>query len=112
MAGGFGFENQAQQVGQALQQPQPMAPMSAGPIAPPDPDRQIREMGAQYNGAPGQHDQDGAMAAAIGDHLTRMGGGYKTNPNQFKDRQAHARQLMQLGLREEEVSLLMESGGF
>lgn len=116
MAGGFGFTNYNAQVGSALQQPS--APMSGmmmrrpEPVAPPDPDRQVREMGAQLNAAPGQHDMDGGLAAAIGDHLTRTGGGYSTNPNPLKDRGRALQHLAYLGLRPEEVALLGESGGF
>lgn len=106
--------------------PGQMAPtemlMGPGQMAPPvPPDQAMREDGARRMTGPGQVDDnaeegDGTHSAnavntAIGEALTRMGGGYRTNPNPHKDR-ARAMQLMQQhGLSETEARLLVESGG-
>lgn len=83
--------------------------------------RAMREAGAKKMGAAGQIDDapidDGAghspnaLNIAVGEALTRMGGGYKTNPNPHKDRDRSMRQLMQLGLSETEAGLLVATGG-
>lgn len=92
-----------------------------GPSPSGDPmERALREDGARRMSAPGQMDDppgdDGrhslnAVNVAVGEALTRMGGGYTTNPNPFKPRDSNARQLMQLGLSEVEARLLVRTGG-
>jgi len=134
MAGGFGFSKYpqrpapgAEDVGRSLMQQQAMPGAVETPMAPTMPmadpltaDRQMRLDGAQRMGAPGQvpdmADDDGthsanALSVAVGEALTRQGGGYTTNPNPFKDRAGHVRQLMQLGLSEVEAQLLVQTGG-
>ena len=108
-------------------QPGPGAALETGspdggfqsPAAPPD--SALREAGAGKMTGPGQiddnaTDDDGAHSAnavnvAIGEALTRMGGGYKTNPNPFKDRARHMQNLQQLGLSAIEAQLLARTGG-
>lgn len=138
---GFGFAKYPQQptpssqaVGQALmqqgQQPQPPAPM----MAPADPlgvaeqrtaataieSHALRARGALQMTGPGQIASEpdvtdghstNALNIAVGEALTRMGSGYQTNPNPFKNRTGNMRQLQQLGLSATEAHLLAESGG-
>lgn len=140
MAGGFGFSRypqrpapSAQEVGASLlQQGQmapagpamaPASPMMAGPEAGGNPlaeAQRLRAEGAYRMGAPGQMPDSGeeegmhsanAVSVAVGEALTRQGGGYTTNPNPFKDTTGHVRQLMQLGLSEIEAQLLVRTGG-
>lgn len=90
-----------------------------GQMAPPD--QSMREEGARRMTGAGQVDDavepdDGshspnAVNVAIGEALTRMGGGYTTNPNPHKDRERHMRLLQQHGLSATEAQLLVESGG-
>jgi hypothetical protein len=97
----------------------PYGPGQMAPAAPSD--LALREAGAGKMTGPGQiddnaTDDDGAHSAnavnvAIGEALTRMGGGYKTNPNPFKDRARHMQNLQQLGLSEIEAQLLARTGG-
>lgn len=80
-----------------------------------------REEGARRMGAGGQLDDsadigDGTHSAnavniAIGEALTRMGGGYATNPNPFKPRDRNMQLVRQLGLSEVEAQLLAQTGG-
>lgn len=138
MAGGFGFARYPQSktpdsraVGAALQQQgqgpsDPMmgheqgeAMMAAAP-PPVDPAAQMRAAGAERMTAPGQmddHPQSGdahssnALSIAVGEALTRQGGGYATNPNPYKPRESNIRLLMQNGLSEVEARLLSQTGG-
>jgi len=85
------------------------------------PDAMMRSQGAQKMGGPGQIDDahqmdDGTHSAnavniAIGEALTRTGGGYSTSLNPYKDREKHIRQLQQLGLSAVEANLLAQTGG-
>ena len=139
MAGAFGFPKfpqrptpASQDVGMALLQrgqqqhaPASMPPMMAGPDAgapaPSDPDAAVRAAGAQKMGGPGQiddnaADHDGTHSAnavnvAVGEALTRLGSGYSTNSNPFKDRARHIQNLQQLGLSAIEAELLSRTGG-
>lgn len=138
MAGGFGFPSypqrgtpRAQDVGAALearaQAPTAGAPASGPPMAAPamaqegDDMAPIRLQGAVKMGAPGQMNDDldrgdgehsaNALNVAVGEALTRMGGGYATNPNPHKDRARNVRLLQQLGLSETEATLLAQTGG-
>lgn len=138
MANAFGYVRMPQQptppaeaVGMALLQrgqQQQAAPTMGRPDYPepgdtPDasPDAGLRAQGAHRMTGPGQMDDslpldDGhsinALNVAVGEALTRLGGGYQTNINNpFKDRTNHVRQLRQLGLSEVEAQLLVRSGG-
>lgn len=129
----------AEAVGMALMQQgqgPPMggapAPMSAAPMAPTgagigagstDADASLRgegavrmtgggQIGAMQGGDPDEHGHStNALNVAVGEAMTRLGGGYSTNPNPYKDRAGHMRQLMQLGLSQTEAHLLAETGG-
>lgn len=97
-----------QQVGARLLQ-QGMAP---GPVAaaPPPSDRELREAGARHMAlAPGS--ENSAYHAAVGEALTRLGGGAANNPNPFKNRDSQYRQFRQLGLSDTEARLLNAGGG-
>lgn len=131
MASAFGFSRYPQQktppaeaVGLALlqQQAQPDAPMMsmAPPAAPMDPDATLRAQGAERMTGAGQIDDgmpspDGhstnAVNVAVGEALTRMGGGYQTNANPFKPRDRAIQNLLQLGLSPVEAQLLVRTGG-
>ncbi len=76
--------------------------------------------GARRMGAPGQIDdsvpvEDGhslnAINIAVGEALTRMGGGNAVATNPYKDRARSIRNLQQLGLSSTEAELLAETGG-
>jgi hypothetical protein len=137
MAGGFGFQNYGSQrktpsseaVGQALMQrgqdPGLMAPaeqpFGMGQQAAPPSDQALREDGARRMGGAGQIDDNAsedddvhsanAVNVAIGEALTRAGGGYATSPNRFRDEAGKLRQLQQLGLSQVEAQLLLRTGG-
>lgn len=97
--------------------PGQMAPASTASVGG-DP---LREDGARRMSGAGQIDDnasedDGTHSAnavnvAIGEALTRQGGGYRTNPNPFKPRDRALRNLQQLGLSETEAMLLIQTGG-
>ena len=53
----------------------------------------------------------GGLNSAIGEALTRVGGGLQNNPNPHKPKASNMAQLMQLGLSEVEAMLLSETGG-
>lgn len=132
---GFGFMRYpqrpapaAEDVGAALMQQgaqQPAAaaaPMLAAP--PPDPlttAQMLRSQGAAKMGAAEQLDDAAgpdtgrhsanALNVAVGEALTRMGGGYQTNPNPHKPRERSRQTLQQLGLSAEEAELLIRTGG-
>lgn len=97
--------------------PDQMAPALTGSVG----GDSLREDGARRMTGAGQiddagHEDDGvhsanALNVAVGEALTRMGSGYTTNANPFKDRAEHIRQLQQLGLSEVEAQLLARTGG-
>lgn len=124
MANGYGFRPpqaqgtpHPQQVGAMLmqQRQQPMQQQA------PD-DAALRRQGATLMGGPGQTDiagsaladghSEGALRTAIGEALTRMGGGYQANPNPHKPRDRTMQTLQRLGLSSAEAELLMQTGGF
>lgn len=130
MSNGYGFHTPGtrpspdpRQVGQMLMQgpqaqpqqpqaPRPMAPqMTGGREAEEAPARSMdehnRREGAKLMGAGGP-DEDGALAAAVGEALTRAGNGHRGNPNPYKNRARNLEQLKQLGVSEFEASLLGE----
>lgn len=81
----------------------------------------MRAQGARQMGGPGQIDDnatddgDGhsanAISVAVGEALTRLGGGNNISPNPFKPRERSLQTLRQLGLSEVEARLLVETGG-
>lgn len=81
----------------------------------------LRLQGAQRMGPQDQHgaaespDPSGhsanALNISVGEALTRLGNGYSTNTNPYKDGAAHSRQLQQLGLSPVEAALLTRTGG-
>jgi hypothetical protein len=89
---------------------QPQQPMS--PAA-------IRMAGAKRMGGPDQIDHgalpDGtnpnAISIAVGEALTRIGGGNQPNPNPFKPQARNLQQLQALGLSPIEAELLTRTGG-
>jgi len=99
-----------QPMGTALPQPSTPGFYPGDDIAP------MRMEGARYMGGREANDtgdeNPAAINAAIGEALTRMGGGYRTNANPFKNRAGHMERLQQLGLSETEARLLGETGGF
>lgn len=135
MAGGFGYElpqsqpaaGRPEQVGRSLMLRGQMAREAPAPsmMAPVMPDpmtegQMLRQAGAQRTGGPGQidtpADEDGAHSPnainiAVGEALTRLGGGYKTNPNPLKPHGRNVAQLMQLGLSPTEAQLMVQTGG-
>ena len=68
----------------------------------------FRRAGGKLMGSGGP-DSDGALAAAVGEALTRAGGGHRANPNPHKDRDKNVRQLMRLGISPLEAELLRET---
>ena len=130
MANAFGFEALGQelapdprQVGQQLMQSrqvqQQQQPQVAQPLAiDADPEeaaqaatemrsKDLRKEGGKLMGGGGS-DIDPAMSQAVGDALTRAGGGHKGNPDPNKQRDARVLQLQQLGISELEANLLRE----
>lgn len=131
MPGAAGFANYTvspspdpRMVGQAITQ----APQQPGPVAPPMarpalPDfgaeqmaiaveaEQARLHGALLSSGRAGGGEDSAKLSAVGDALTRMGGGHTASQNASKPRANNKRQLMQLGLDEDEADLLLASGG-
>lgn len=100
---------------------QPMAPMASPSMGDPQ-DAALRLDGARRMAGGGQIDDTAdredpgvhsanAVNVAVGEALTRMGGGYTTNPDRFKPRENNVRQLQHLGLSEVEAQLLVRSGG-
>jgi len=82
------------------------------------PDAAMRNAGAELMGGPGQTElglslEQGpsAINTAIGEALTRLGGGAMPNPSPFKPRAEARRQLQHLGLSEAEADLLIATGG-
>jgi len=135
MSSAFGFTRYPQQktppaeaVGMALLQrgqgqPASAAPpmmMGSAPEMGPPPDALLRAQGAERMTGSGQMDdgmpmEDGhslnAISVAVGEALTRMGGGYATSPNPFKPRERALQNLQQLGLSSVEAQLLIRTGG-
>ena len=127
MPSGFGFNRPGLQpapdprmVGQQLlgqQQQQPQQQQAQQPIVD---DRQgmevplvtreanLRREGGKIMGSGGD-DSDSALSAAVGEALTRAGGGHRGNPNPHKNRERHVRHLQQLGLSDVEAQLLGET---
>lgn len=120
MPNAFGFTRPDQQpspdpraVGQQLMQPAPVR----SPRVPLDQNdaefpahsmsAALRREGGKLMGGGGS-DEDGAMSAAVGEALTRAGGGHTPNPNPHKNRDANVQRLMQLGLSQLEAELLRE----
>ena len=68
----------------------------------------LRREGGKLMGSGGP-DADGAFAAAVGEKLTRAGGGHRGNPNPHKDLDGHVRQIIQLGVSPFEAELLRET---
>ncbi len=107
-------------MGQAPQGAAPMAPQQAQKPRPPlddhthrefparSQDEAMRREGGKLMGSGGP-DEDGALAAAVGEALTRKGGGHKGNQNPYKNRERHIQQLQQLGISEVEAMLLGET---
>ncbi len=117
MANAFGFTRPGEQpspdprqVGQELSQPKPrrelfeVDPIDTRP-ARREPDIRVafeapartREAGFRREGGKlmgsGGDDFDGAMSAAVGEALTRAGGGHTPNPNPFKNRDRNVAEL-------------------
>lgn len=130
MPNAFGFTRPGQQptpdprqVGQQLMQPQaPQQQTQPRPQQRPQPfdvdpvdaefpahsmDAAFRREGGKLMGGGGD-DNDGALSAAVGEALTRAGGGHKPNPNPHKNRDGNVRQIMQLGISQLEAELLRE----
>lgn len=127
MSNGFGFLTPGsrpapdpKQVGAMLMQgPQMGQGQQQQPMMPPDDrvaheapahtrDEALRREGGKLMGGGGS-DEDGALSAAVGEALTRAGGGHTPNPNPHKNRSRHVRQLQQLGISEVEATLLGET---
>ncbi len=121
MPGAFGFTRPGQQptpdpraVGQQLMQPQPpqQQQFDVDPVDAEFPAHSmsaaLRREGGKLMGSGGS-DEDSALSAAVGEALTRAGGGHKSNPNPHKNREAHVRQLQQLGISQLEAELLRET---
>lgn len=125
MANAFGFARFPQQpspdpsaVGaQLMQQRQaPQVPQPVG-VTPGEqvatsfrPDEVLRMEGGKLAGSGGP-DVSGGLNSAIGEALTRVGGGLQNNPNPNKPKARNMAQLRQLGLSDVEVMLLSETGG-
>jgi hypothetical protein len=69
------------------------------------PEEQMRRDGAKLMGGGGAD----ALSAAVGEALTRAGGGHRGNQNPHKQRAHHIAQLQHLGLSEVEAMLLGET---
>ncbi len=122
MPNAFGFTRPGQQptpdpraVGQQLmQQPRQQQPQGQLEVDPVDAEFPAHSMGAALRREGGKlmggggDDNDGALSAAVGEALTRAGGGHKSNPNPHKNRDAHVRQLQRLGISQLEAELLRE----
>ena len=121
MPNAFGFTRPGQQptpdprqVGQQLMQPRQQAQQGQLEVDPVDAEFPAHSMGAalRREGAKlmggGGSDDDGALSAAVGEALTRAGGGHRPNPNPHKNRDAHVQQLQRLGVSQLEAELLRE----
>ncbi len=123
MPNAFGFSPPNQnptpdprQVGERLMQPrqQPQrAPPEiddrlGGETVPRSRDEALRREGGKLMGSGGS-DADSALSAAVGEALTRAGGGHRGNPNPAKNRDARVLALQQLGISPLEAELLRET---
>ncbi len=122
MPNAFGFTRPGQQpspdprqVGQQLMQPPPQAQQGRLEVDPVDAEfpahsmsAALRREGGKLMGGGGD-DSDGALSAAVGEALTRAGGGHTSNPNPHKNRDAHVQQLQRLGISQLEAELLRET---
>ena len=121
MPGAFGFTRPGQQptpdprqVGQQLMQPQQQAQQGQLEVDPVDAEFPAHSMGAALRREGGKlmgsggDDNDAALSQAVGEALTRAGGGHKSNPNPHKNRDAHVQQLQRLGISQLEAELLRE----
>jgi len=123
-----------QQMGGAQPGMQPGLETGAAPIGDPgtgepsvgDPaEHGLRMQGGHYMGGAGQTgwgsgtpapgaEEDpnpSAIAAAVGEALTRQGGGLARDANPYIDRERRKRDVLRLGLSQFEVELLGNSGG-
>lgn len=114
MSNGFSFQPppqaNPQQVGQAMMRPQQGMQMEA-----PDPDaldKAMRLEGAKFMTTAQSTDGDAAVNAAVGEALTRKGGGASQSLNPHKDRGRAMNDLQRLGLSAVEAELLSMTGGF
>ena len=121
MPGAFGFIRPGQQptpdpraVGQQLMQPRPPQQPQPFDVDPVDAEFPAHSMGAALRREGGKlmgggaDDSDAALSQAVGEALTRAGGGHRGNPNPHKDRDAHVQQLQRLGISQLEAELLRE----
>lgn len=128
MPNAFGFSQPGQQatpdprqVGAQLMQPRQQQAQPQVPSTPVDMDpleaaqavtgvrdNKLRREGGKLMGSGGD-DRDAALSMAVGEALTRAGGGHIANPNPDKNRDAHVRQLQQLGISQLEAELLRET---
>lgn len=117
-SGGAGLETAPGPMG--FQSPTP----SGDPGAFGDPaEHELRAQGGRSMGGAGQtgwgsgggdspdEPNPSAIAAAVGEALTRMGGGIMRDPNPHVDRERRKRDVMQLGVSPFEADLLTQSGG-
>ncbi len=123
MPSAFGFTQPNQQptpdpraVGQQLMQPRQQQQPQQGQFEVDPVDAEfpahsreaaLRREGGKLMGSGGD-DSDAALSQAVGEALTRAGGGHRGNPNPHKNREGHMRQLQQLGISELEAELLRE----
>ena len=121
MPNAFGFTRPGQQptpdpraVGQQLIQPQAAAPQQfdVDPVDAEFPahsrEAALRREGGKLMGSGGS-DDNGAISAAVGEALTRAGGGHTSNPNPHKNRDGHVQHLQRLGISQLEAELLRET---
>ncbi len=122
MPSAFGFSRPGQQptpdpraVGQQLMQPRPPQQPQPFDVDPVDAEFPAHSMGAALRREGGKlmggggDDNDSALSAAVGEALTRAGGGHRGNPNPHKNRDVHVRHLQRLGISQLEAELLRET---
>ncbi len=126
MPGGFGFNRPnlqpapdpravgQQLLGQQQQLQQQQAPETVpfddrrgGEVPLATPEANIRREAGKIGGGGGD-DSNSPLNQAVADHLTRLGGGHTINPNPFKDREGHVRNLKRF-MSEAEAELLGET---
>lgn len=114
MPNAFGYQPpDPKAVGQQMMQPQAQAqamPMmddlgSHHEFPAHTPEEQARREGGKLMGGYGGDN----LSQAVGEALTRAGGGHRGDPNPYKQRARHLQQLQQLGLSEVEAMLLGET---
>lgn len=78
----------------------------------------LRRRGGRFMGGAGQSGADSddgpassAINAAVGEALTRMGGGIARDQSPYVDRERRRRDVLRLGISEFEADLLLQSGG-